>query len=693
MDPVKLGREIARQLLIESEGHSPVVVYAGRFSPFHLGHFDVYQKLVGRFGKNNVYIATSNVSNSNESPFSFDEKKHIITSMFPISSDHVVNVKDPYRPIEILSKFPADTPYVAAVGEKDSSRLGSNPNGYFQKYSTSIQLSGYKDKGYVIQFPQLPLIVDGKTISGTQIRNIFRDKNVNDSHKKEIFTKIYGKFNPNVFKIITDKLSNVNEESTNTQEQPVKKLINPKSAHGRSTNILYKKIRNPDNNRKIYVKTALGYNDDHPVKKTALQMMSRNESVEFSNGRMLLTCGGNFGHMQHPFEDFDLSFGDIKQMIDLGLSGKLDIEEPVREKTDGQNISVSWKNGKTIFARNKSQIKDFGANGLGVSGISQMFAGRGSLSDAFTFAAKDLDSAISGLSNAQKNKIFNEGQKFMSVEIIYPDTTNVIPYGLDLLVFHGTLATDKEGNTVKYDGGDARILAGMIKQINANVQKNFEIQGPPIVTLPKSKNFESSKAKYFSMLSKTQSKYGLNDTDHISDLVSDAWHQKILDTASKFQYPITNNVLIPLIDRWAFGNKDFSINRMKSEIDNKKFLDWILSVDQESSDFNKTIVEPVETLFLQLGAEILSNISDVLSVNPDAAVSKISSDLKQVSDEMENSTDIKKIAKFKQQLQKLSSLGNKIFPLEGIVFVFHGKTYKMTSTFSQIGQILGLLRY
>ena len=36
-----------------------VVIYPGRFHPFHKGHKSVYDTLVKRFGKNRVFIATS----------------------------------------------------------------------------------------------------------------------------------------------------------------------------------------------------------------------------------------------------------------------------------------------------------------------------------------------------------------------------------------------------------------------------------------------------------------------------------------------------------------------------------------------------------------------------------------------------------------------------------------------------------
>ena len=48
-----------------------VVVYSGRFQPFHKGHYATYDNLVRKFGKDSVYIGTSNVTDSKKSPFNF----------------------------------------------------------------------------------------------------------------------------------------------------------------------------------------------------------------------------------------------------------------------------------------------------------------------------------------------------------------------------------------------------------------------------------------------------------------------------------------------------------------------------------------------------------------------------------------------------------------------------------------------
>ena len=95
-----------------------VVVYAGRFQPFHKGHYDAYKRLVNKFGSGNVYIGTSNDTSGAKSPFNFNEKKKIATTMFGIPSNHFIEIKNPYKPVEILKGFDGKTTqYIAAVGD------------------------------------------------------------------------------------------------------------------------------------------------------------------------------------------------------------------------------------------------------------------------------------------------------------------------------------------------------------------------------------------------------------------------------------------------------------------------------------------------------------------------------------------------------------------------------------------------
>jgi hypothetical protein len=178
-----------------------VVVYSGRFQPFHKGHYATYDNLVRKFGKDSVYIGTSNVTDSKKSPFNFKEKKVIMTTMFGIPSNKIVNIKNPYAPEEILKKYDSNTTgLIVVVGEKDENRLSGK---YFTPYKGKVE-QGYLDKGYVYASP-----ATANPISGTDVR-YWLSAGSSDDRKKN-FTKAYPKFDSQIFKLITIKLKSLKE--------------------------------------------------------------------------------------------------------------------------------------------------------------------------------------------------------------------------------------------------------------------------------------------------------------------------------------------------------------------------------------------------------------------------------------------------------------------------------------------------
>ena len=405
---------------------------------------------------------------------------------------------------------------------------------------------------------------------------------------------------------------------------------------------------------------------------------------------VLINEGGAYGHMAHPFDvDMNLTFGDLKQIISGALTGTLEL---TREKTDGQALAISWRDDKgLIAARNKSHLKNSGEGALDISGVASKFGGRGGLTDAYNFAMKDLTSAIKSLSKAQRDKIFQQGSSFMNLEVIYPSSVNVIPYGQPLLVFHGTMQYDVDGKAIGETQGAARVLAGMIKQINQNVQSNYTIQGPPVLSLPKSKELSSLQSKFSSMVNKLQGEYGLSDTDGVADY-HQAWWESWVDKNSPST--LDNKTKMGLVKRWAFMDKSFRLD--KKNISDVTVLDWAKKTDkQDQKKLSKDNLRKFEDIFLGVGAEVLSFMSSVLTVNPDSALRDMKKRLDTTVKDVKKSGDVKKIQKLKMELERLASAGGKqkIVPNEGIVFVYKGNTYKLTGTFAPLNQILGLMYF
>ena len=183
-----------------------IVVYPGRFEPFSGQHFEIYLYLVSKFTANRVYITTTNKVELPNSPFNFTEKKLIMTRMFEISGDHIVEVVSPYRSTELFEKLPnKDVGAIYVLGAKDADRLKLGK--YFTTYKDGQkEFESYKTRGYVLVIPDglNKIKFDGNLISGTLIRGVFTGSD--EGKKERLFKIIYPKNDKYVWKLLNDKL-------------------------------------------------------------------------------------------------------------------------------------------------------------------------------------------------------------------------------------------------------------------------------------------------------------------------------------------------------------------------------------------------------------------------------------------------------------------------------------------------------
>ena len=469
---------------------------------------------------------------------------------------------------------------------------------------------------------------------------------------------------------------------------------------------LPKKVANPNPNgwrKQVSLNSAVSWiskNKGAHKAKVYLRKLRKQKNEVFSKDwwkENLLTEGGAYGHMAHPFDDKDLTFGDLKKIIEDGLGGQLSREDNVTEKLDGQNIMISWKDGKLIAARNKGHIKNGGKTALDTKGIISKFKGRGDIRNAFVFAMKDLEKALKSLSQKQKDKIFNNGYNFMNMEIMWPKSANVIDYDVAELVFHGALIYNDAGVVKGEVKGSARILAGMIEQRNQNIQKKYKIGKPNFLTVPKHQDFGKMKSKFVGKLNKLKNEYGLKDNDKLALYHQSYWEEYIYNAAQQFKYNIPDSILKNLTKRWAFFDKSYKIPTIRKELkDEPDFLDWVLSTDKnDHSKMVKENMKPFEVLFFEVGAEILKNVQGFIAVNPDKAVQGMKTRIDKAISDVKSGGDLKKLNTLKLQLDKLNKIGgvDSIVPSEGIVFKYKGNTYKFTGAFAPINQIAGLISF
>jgi hypothetical protein len=193
-----------------------LVVYPGRFHPFHLGHKASYDYLVNKYGADNVYIATSNVQAPGTSPFSYSDKVAMMTKLgIPVS--HIAQTKNPYQVKEIVNSLPdpENTALIFAVSEKDMSgdgarfKFGTKKNGepsYMQPLPESIKkLQPLTKHAYLEVTPTVNFKVRGADAnSASEIRKMYMQGS--DADRDQIITDLYGTYYPALRDIFDDKL-------------------------------------------------------------------------------------------------------------------------------------------------------------------------------------------------------------------------------------------------------------------------------------------------------------------------------------------------------------------------------------------------------------------------------------------------------------------------------------------------------
>jgi hypothetical protein len=303
---------------------------------------------------------------------------------------------------------------------------------------------------------------------------------------------------------------------------------------------------------------------------------------------------------------------------------------------------------------------------------------------------RDLENALKDLNPETLNNIFQNGKRFLNIEIIYPATKNVITYGPKAYVqFHGV----DEYNLETATKGDsfpefAPQLQKLIANVNANIQQTFEIIPPKIITTKAVRDFDKKEPNYINRINKLQQEFGLKDSDEVVMYHQKWWEKKINEEFPK----ATDEEKQALVRRWAYFEKKFRLRGIQDEETRQKAIEFDKTNFKQQ---NKENVYQFEKIFLELGTDVLSNIDNYLAVNPKESVKELRKDIRNVIKQIQSTNDLEVLDKLKYQLKRIEDMGgfNKLVPSEGIVFIYKGKTYKLTGLFAAVNQLLGLTKY
>ena len=407
-------------------------------------------------------------------------------------------------------------------------------------------------------------------------------------------------------------------------------------------------------------------------------------------GQPFLFEGGASGHMMHPFDDKELTFDDFKSMITAGLRGELNFEEEPTEKTDGQNLWATIKDGEVKFARNKGDSK----TPMSLSQLKDKFEGHPSkaVQDTFQFAADDLAKLLLGLPKDRQEEIFDGGKNFLNMELITTMNPNVILYDTDVIQFHNLTKTDGDGNILGTDSKPAKEIPQILNKVKSDIGKKFQIIPPRVIQLQQDLDFSTNQSKFLSQINALQKRYNLRPSDPISKY-NEMWWRELIDK----QFPnLSDDVKEGLVLRWAYGDKKTLNMRSLAKQIGPKEAALVKKFEKEDiKQKYKENIRPFEDLFLELGSIILRNASNFLAANPSAEAQRLRKQIETEAGKIKKTGGVEQIKKVEGELARLDRIGGieSIFPTEGIVFKYKGKIYKLTGTFAAINQLLGIIKY
>jgi hypothetical protein len=405
--------------------------------------------------------------------------------------------------------------------------------------------------------------------------------------------------------------------------------------------------------------------------------------------------GGVAGHMDHLYDNRDLTFEKMKEILVAASDGDLDAEE----KVDGQNLFLSYSipDGRAKGARNKGNYR---SGGLDAQSLAKKFAGRGGVEKAFNGGFNAFEKAAEALSDQEKLKLFGpDANIWYNAEIMDPGTEgdssdpgsiNVIKYDDKTLKIHdvGHFIYDQETNSEKPIPEDNmtildNALERMQKQLHGH---DFSLARRAIIQLQKLEDDEALK-QALNRLSRELKEANVSPNQNVGDYMFSRIFQGIdTDLSESVRKELTRYLLK------APGN--IGAREIKKLVP-KEDVPEVMEIIKSKKMILKQAIEPIEMIIHDFTVEILKSLESVFIADNKKEVQRLRKELSVAVNQMieRGSEDPAAMDILQQHLNKIKDMGNITTPVEAIVFDYDGHTYKFAGNYAPLNQILGMFRY
>ena len=409
-------------------------------------------------------------------------------------------------------------------------------------------------------------------------------------------------------------------------------------------------------------------------------------SQKLIGNKQLLLCGGLVGHLQHLYDNKDLTFKEIKAILRKASTGRL---EKASEKMDGMNLVFSYDLSQdAVKVTRGSDIK---AGGMDAAALAAKFAGRGSVEEAFVGAFKVLEGAIGALPVKVKQKVFGPAaNRWYSMEIIYTKNPNVINYDSNNLVFHGWPVFKRGGSgdvqMSEDEVGGVDILTQYIERMQKAVDSSgWQVRGPSIVRMRDLSNGNTYQSAA-TAIDAVMTEAGVSDSSTMGDYLTTLLKDDLTELGLSLK---VEKMVVTRCLGLEGAPTVVDIKKNLSKEDQGKVSAFV----KNSPVLLKGYVRPIELAINDFAVEVLKGLGSTLIDDSSKEVDRLRGEVQNAVSAIESSGDETAMSILAQQMGKLKSVENITSPMEGVVFIYKGNAYKFTGSFAAANQILGLFKY
>jgi len=402
--------------------------------------------------------------------------------------------------------------------------------------------------------------------------------------------------------------------------------------------------------------------------------------------------GGVAGHMAHLSEDLSLTFNEIVSILQKVALAEID---NATEKVDGQNLFLTVdSSGEIKTARNSGDVKK---GGMTTDEYISKWKGHPA-ENAFTNGFKAVSAALRKLSPEELETIFADGQRYVNMEIMYPNNPNIILYSAPNIVLHGLQYFGDEDETPEMRSETkqkftklASLIDGASEQVGG---EQWSVHGPKIVALKKLAD-GAAVEEVSRRIKSFAGPVGMDGS------LSDYVELVVRKYADQVDLPrdVTDKLILLMLNPDEAKEKGISVVNLKKGL--PKELQSVVSKlgsKTNSRKYISSVLQPLEVAISDFAIEVLRGVKSFFVKDNDKEVDRMRKELEQsiaYLKALQSSGDEKMGELVDKQLAKLGKIENLASSMEGVVFEYppgSDKIYKLTGAFAMANQIIGRAR-